>query len=98
MFTTILYGFGMILLELTRTDACFQQNYRGVIFCAKIKVLGMGWKFTVIFYAPKENPEAQELDQKLHEEAARVEGAHPLGSAPWLAAASLSVSKLADLG
>ena len=38
MFTILLYGFDalyMIYLELTRTGTCFQQNYRGVVFCAE---------------------------------------------------------------
>jgi hypothetical protein len=58
--------------DLIRTNPdwrCFQQNYRGVIFCAEIKLLGMGWKFTVIFCGPKETPEAPELDQKSPEES-----------------------------
>ena len=31
----------------------------------------------MIFYGPKENPEAQELDQKSPEPSTRVEGAPP---------------------
>ena len=75
MFTIILYDFGMILLELTRTDAVFSRTTM-VLFCVEIKVLGMGWKFTVIFYGPKETPEAPELGQEVTEEVTSL-GAPP---------------------
>ena len=72
--------------DLIRTNPdwrCFQQNYRGVVFCAEIKVLGMDWKITVIFYGPKETPEVPELGQEVSEEAtslgARLPTCGPLG-------------------
>ena len=37
----------------------------------------MGWKFMVIFYGPKETPEAQELGQEVGEEATSPLGALP---------------------
>ena len=46
----------------------------------------MGWKFTVIFYGPKETPEAPELGQEVTEEATSQEGAPGLWTPrapPW---------------
>ena len=42
MFTKKSYGLGAILYDLNGTNLdwrCIQQNYRGVVFCAEIKVL-----------------------------------------------------------
>ena len=47
-----------------------------LIFTEKdIKRSPIELKFTVIFYGPKEAPEAKELGQKSHEASTRVEGA-----------------------
>ena len=62
MFTTILYGFGMIWLELTRTDVVFSRTT--VVSFFVLKIYGD-------FFGPKENPEAQELDQKSPEAMTR---------------------------
>ena len=35
---------------------CFQQNYRGVVFCAEMKVLQMSWNFLMIFLEHKRPP------------------------------------------
>ena len=35
---------------------CFQQNYRGVVFCAEMKVLQMSWNFLMIFLEQKRPP------------------------------------------
>ena len=41
MFTIILYGFGMICMELTRTDAVFSRTTVVLFFSAEMKVLQM---------------------------------------------------------
>ena len=71
MFTIFLNDFGMIWLELTRTDVV-QQNYRGVVFCAEMEVLQMSWNFLTIFFGTKETPEASWEGQKSHEEGQKL--------------------------
>ena len=67
----------------------FQQNYRGVVFCAEIKVLEIGQNFLTIFFGTKETPEALWEGQKSHEASTRVEGApYPLGALSGLVGSS----------
>ena len=74
MFTTILYYFGTIWLELTRTDVVFSRT-TVVSFSVQNKSSRNGLKITVIFYGPKETPEAPELGQKSPEEDTSPQGA-----------------------
>ena len=52
MFTTILYGFGMISMEQTWTDAVFTRT-TVVFFCEEMEVLQMSWNFLTIFLEQK---------------------------------------------
>ena len=61
----------MICMELTRTDTCFQQNYRGVVFCAEMKVVQTPRNFLRIFYGPED-----------HQWARAAPGGCPKGAQP----------------
>ena len=56
MFTTILYGFGMIWLELTRTDAVFSRTAMVLFYVQKIKILGISWNSTEHLRKTIKNP------------------------------------------
>ena len=66
MFTTILYGFGMICMELTRTDIVLSRTTMVLFFVQK-------WnspnelKLFDDFFGTKETPEASWKDQKVKE-------------------------------
>ena len=62
---------------------CFQQNYRGVVFCAEIKVLQMQQNFLTIFFGTKEALEASWEGQKSHEVATTHQGKPAPFGAPW---------------
>ena len=74
-FTIILYGFGMILHGTNLDSHCFQQKYRGVVFCVEIKVLQMQRNFLTIFFGANEALEALWEGQKSHEGPTRHQGA-----------------------
>ena len=74
MFTTILYGFGMICMELTRTDAVFSRT-TVVLFSCKNESSPNELKFLTIFFGTKEALEASWEGQKSHEEGTTHQGA-----------------------
>ena len=66
MFTTILYGFGMICMELTRTKAVFSRT-TVVLFLCRNESSPNELKLFGDFFGTKETPEASSKDQKVKE-------------------------------
>ena len=66
MFTTILYGFRMICMELTRTDAVFSRTTVVLFFVQKWKFSKWDETFWRYFWN-KRDPEASWKDQKVKE-------------------------------
>ena len=65
-------------LNGTNSDGrCFQQNYRGGVICAEIKVLQMQQNL-MIFFGTKEALEASWEDYNVKEVAIRHQGMPPL--------------------
>ena len=71
MFIVILYGFGMIFMELTRIDAVFSRTTVVLFFCAEMKVLQTPRNFLWIFYGPEDYQWARAAP------GGRPEGAQP---------------------
>ena len=56
---------------------CFQQNYHGVVFCAEIKVLGMGCKFTKNIFGKYKKYRSKKIPERSPEAATSLGGAPP---------------------
>ena len=67
MLTTILYGFGMISMELTQTDAVFSKTTVVLFFVQKWRFSKWAETFWWFFFVTKETPEASWKDQKVKE-------------------------------
>ena len=66
MFTTILYGIGMICMELTKTDDVFSRTTM-VFFLCRNEISPNELKLSDDFFGTKETPEASWKDQKVKE-------------------------------
>ena len=74
MFTIILYGFDMICMELTRTDAVFSRT-TVVLFLCWNESSPYELKLFDDFFRTKETPEASWEGQKSYEEGTTHQGA-----------------------